>query len=153
MLWERMYGAMRLRGHNTGFTMKALAGVDIALWDLRGQITGQPSNGWGGSRFGDHSHLLVDAHGAYDLGMSIHVGRYLEQLGCYWLEDPLMPENYLGYAELTRTLDIQVVAGETKCNRFQFRDRLVARDVILSDICWARGITEGQKIAVLADAF
>ena len=42
VLWERMYAAMRLRGHNTGFTMEAIAGVDIALWDLRGQMTGQP---------------------------------------------------------------------------------------------------------------
>ncbi len=42
VLWERMYGAMRLRGHNTGFTMEAIAGVDIALWDLRGQIMDQP---------------------------------------------------------------------------------------------------------------
>ena len=48
-----------------------------------------------------------------------------------------------------------VVAGETECNRFQFRDRLAARavDVILPDICRAGGITEGQKIAVLADAY
>ena len=40
--WDRLYNSMRLRGHNTGFMMEALAGVDIALWDLTGKILGQP---------------------------------------------------------------------------------------------------------------
>ena len=104
---------------------------------------------------GDHGQLLVDAHGAYDLGTAVQVGRALEKLGCHWFEDPLVPEDHTGYAELSRALDIMVVAGETECNRFQFRDRLAARavDAILPDICRAGGITEGQKIAILADAY
>jgi L-alanine-DL-glutamate epimerase-like enolase superfamily enzyme len=40
--WDRLYSSMRLRGHNTGFMMEALAGVDIALWDLKGKLLGQP---------------------------------------------------------------------------------------------------------------
>ena len=212
VLWERLYASMRLRGHNTGFTMEALAGVDIALWDLRGKAANLPvytllggphrteipvyasgvpgadnaekrasaaayvQDGYSAVKLaigrrsleedletvaavaesvGDRAHLLVDAHGAYDLGTAVHVGRELERLGCYWLEDPLLPEDHAGYLELSRALDILVVAGETECNRFQFRDRLAQRavDVILPDICRAGGITEGQKIAVLADAF
>lgn len=213
MLWEKMYGAMRLRGHNTGFTTEALAGVDIALWDLRGKITRQPihallggpyrtelpvyasgipgrtdaerqaaaqryvEQGYTGFKLAIgrrdlredlatvaavaevvndvQGHLLIDAHGAYDLGTAVQVGRALEQIGCYWFEDPLVPEDHSGYAELSRALDIMVVAGETECNRFQFRDRLAARavDAILPDICRAGGITEGQKIGILADAY
>jgi L-alanine-DL-glutamate epimerase-like enolase superfamily enzyme len=42
VLWHRLYGAMRVRGHLTGFYIDALAAVDIALWDLLGQLTGQP---------------------------------------------------------------------------------------------------------------
>lgn len=40
--WDRLYNSMRLRGHNTGFMMEALAAVDIALWDLAGKLLGQP---------------------------------------------------------------------------------------------------------------
>lgn len=211
-LWEKMYGSMRLRGHNTGFSMEALAGIDIALWDLRGKITGQPihallggayrpqiptyasgipgssdaerqdavrtyiAQGYTGFKLaigrrdlredlatvaavvdaiGDAGQLLLDAHGAYDLGTAVKVGRELERLGVHWFEDPLAPEDHTGYAELARALDIMVVAGETECNRFQFRDRLAARavDAILPDICRAGGITEGLKIAILADAY
>lgn len=212
MLWEKMYGAQRLRGHNTGYTTEAISGLDIALWDLRGKITGQPiyallggpyrtqiptyASGLPGSTdaerqasvrryieqgytafklaigrrdlneelatvaavaaaIGDRGQLLIDGHGAYDLGTAVQVGKELERLGCYWFEDALLPEDHSGYVELSRALDIMVVAGETECNRFQFRDRLAARalDAILPDICRAGGITEGQKIAILADAY
>lgn len=212
VLWERMYGAQRLRGHNTGYTMEAISGLDIALWDLRGKITQQPiyallggpyrteipvyasgipgstdaerqasarnyvEQGYTGFKLAigrrdlnedlatvaavakvvnNHGQLLVDAHGAYDLGTAVKVGRELERMGCHWFEDPLVPEDHTGYAELSRALDIMVVAGETECNRFQFRDRMAARavDAILPDICRAGGITEGQKIAILADAY
>lgn len=41
-IWADLYGAMRDRGHRTGFYMDALAGVDTALWDLRGKRAGLP---------------------------------------------------------------------------------------------------------------
>jgi L-alanine-DL-glutamate epimerase-like enolase superfamily enzyme len=41
-LWADLYGAMRDRGHRTGFYVDALAGVDSALWDLRARRAGLP---------------------------------------------------------------------------------------------------------------
>jgi D-galactarolactone cycloisomerase len=40
--WERMYTAMRVRGHDAGFWLEALSGVDIALWDAWSRTLGQP---------------------------------------------------------------------------------------------------------------
>lgn len=42
VLNSRMYDAMRDRGHTTGYHIDAIAAVDIALWDLKGKILGQP---------------------------------------------------------------------------------------------------------------
>jgi D-galactarolactone cycloisomerase len=36
-LWSRMYNAMRVRGHVGSFLLDALAGIDTALWDLKGK--------------------------------------------------------------------------------------------------------------------
>jgi galactonate dehydratase len=40
--WDRMYAAMRVRGHTGGFLLDAMAGIDIALWDLVGKSSGLP---------------------------------------------------------------------------------------------------------------
>lgn len=41
-LWQQMYSAMRVRGHTGGFLLDAIAAIDIALWDICGQVYGQP---------------------------------------------------------------------------------------------------------------
>jgi L-alanine-DL-glutamate epimerase-like enolase superfamily enzyme len=96
--------------------------------------------------------LLVDAHGAYTADNALQVGRRLEQLGVYWLEDPLPPEDIEGYVQLSAALHMAVAAGEAECTRWQFEERLRRRavDVILPDICRAGGITEGRRIATVA---
>src|SRR5262249_5681634 len=96
--------------------------------------------------------LLVDAHGAYTADSAVYVGRHLQDMGVYWLEDPLPPEDVDGYVYLAAALDMAVAAGETECTRWQFEQRLSRRavDVILPDICRAGGISEGRQIATVA---
>jgi galactonate dehydratase len=40
-LWDELYALMRVRGHWSGFFTDALAGIDIALWDLAGKLAGR----------------------------------------------------------------------------------------------------------------
>lgn len=42
VLWNTMYDLMRERGHYGGFMLDAISACDIALWDLRGKVLGQP---------------------------------------------------------------------------------------------------------------
>jgi L-alanine-DL-glutamate epimerase-like enolase superfamily enzyme len=40
-IWDELYALMRVRGHWSGFFTDAIAGIDIALWDLAGKLAGQ----------------------------------------------------------------------------------------------------------------
>jgi len=42
LVWDKMYGMMRGRGHSKGFMLEAMSAVDIALWDIIGKALGQP---------------------------------------------------------------------------------------------------------------
>jgi len=42
VLWELLYGMQRGNGHTRGYALMAQAGVDMALWDLKGKFFGQP---------------------------------------------------------------------------------------------------------------
>lgn len=67
VLWERMYAAMRVRGHSTGFWLEALSGVDIALWDLAGHILDRPVHQLLGGAFRERMRVYASGlPGLYD---------------------------------------------------------------------------------------
>lgn len=41
-LWELLYGTMMNRGHQKGFFVEAVSGIDIALWDIIGKLRNEP---------------------------------------------------------------------------------------------------------------
>jgi D-arabinonate dehydratase/D-galactarolactone cycloisomerase len=43
VLWEQVWGVMMNRGHNKGFFVEAMSGIDIALWDLLGKALQKPA--------------------------------------------------------------------------------------------------------------
>ena len=104
---------------------------------------------------GPDIRIAVDVNGAYDLALARQAGRMMEEEGAFWLEEPLMPENIRGYAQLAESLDIMVVAGECLCNRWIFNDFFVAGalDLINPDVSRAGGISECKRISDLADTY
>lgn len=208
-IWTRNYGAMRERGHPTGFYIDAIAGTDIALWDIVGKAVGVPVHKLAGGRYRDEVplyagiggtdpgkvadaaaehvelgyralklHLLLDVEGVAEicravrervgpkimLMVDVHMrqtvanaillGRHMEALGCTWLESPTVPDDIPGQAEITRALDMAVAIGEWTRTRYEMREQFERRayDILMHDIA-RTGITEGHRIATLADTY
>jgi len=63
VLWQRLFEAMRERGHSSGFYLDALAALDIALWDLKGKATNKPVHKLLGGQYRDRIPLYVGCAG------------------------------------------------------------------------------------------
>ena len=98
--------------------------------------------------------LLTDANHAYNGATALRMGRVLETLNIGWFEEPVVPEDRVGYRELRAALSIPIAGGESEFTRFGFRDLFVERcvDIAQPDTCAAGGFTEMQRILALAAA-
>lgn len=96
--------------------------------------------------------LMIDIGHAYDLKTALQAAREFEQLGIYWMEEPLPPDDLDGYRRLCDSTSLRIAAGENEAGRRSFR-RLISYgrlDIIQPDISRAGGLTETKKIAYMA---
>lgn len=108
-------------------------------------------------------YILVDAnqnnisinYKYWDIRTAKRVARELQDMGVYYLEEPLPRSDLKGLAELASDLDMYIAGGEHCSNVYEFRDALFAGaydivqpDVILGNI----GISGIIKVSIIADA-
>ena len=101
---------------------------------------------------GEGPDLLVDAGLVWDAKTAIRRVRAFEEHRIFWVEEPLMPDDYRGYRRLSEAVDTRIAAGEEESNRASFLD-LMDRgrvDVVQVDLTRVGGFTEAMKIASLA---
>jgi len=90
-----------------------------------------------------------------DVEYTIEMARRLAPYNLYWIEEPLSPDNILGYERLVREIDTTRIAnGEHEYTRFGFAEliRHNAVDVLQPDVCWSGGVTSLRKIGAMAAA-
>src|SRR5262249_6050020 len=106
------------------------------------------------SACGSGIEIAVDALWRLGLKEALRFARELEPRKTRWLDARLMPENVQGHRELARATDVPIAIGESYRTRWEllpfFESR--AMDIVQPDIGRC-GITEGRKIATLADTF
>lgn len=105
---------------------------------------------------GDDMILMHDPVGQYDREQALMVGRELEKLNFYWLEEPIQDTDMGGLIQLCNALDIPIAALEVLPGNLYTRAQYIARgavDMVRSDTCYNGGITPLKKIASLAEAF
>ncbi len=104
---------------------------------------------------GPEVDLMVDLNWAFAPPDAIRLGRLLEPLGLYWIEDPVAGDDVAGLAEVSRALDTRVTFGEVLETAGQFQAHLVARsaDCYMIDLQKVGGVGAWMRIAALLDAW
>ena len=95
---------------------------------------------------------MIDAGLVYDAKTAIQRARAFEQFDPFWFEEPLLPDDYQGYAKLSASTSLRIAAGEEESERKSFLELMdVGKiDVVQVDLTRCGGFTEAIKIAALA---
>ena len=100
-----------------------------------------------------NAELMIDIGQQYTVKRAIRTAERVEKYRLTWMEEPLPPDDYDGYRELTRAVSLNIAAGEAESGRLAFRKLIeyCRLDIVQPDISRAGGLTETRKIAVLAE--
>jgi L-alanine-DL-glutamate epimerase-like enolase superfamily enzyme len=104
---------------------------------------------------GKDRRVMVDANQVFNRNEALRRGRVYQEMGCFWYEEPLPPQEMEGYAELAHALDIRIATGENLATKYAFADLIARRgaDVVQPDSRRAGGVTEWMEIAAIADGY
>lgn len=209
-LWRRIYKSHHYAGRGAPVSF-AMAAVDVALWDLRGNRLGEPlwrllggydpkvrtyagnidlnfpveklTDGGMASvekgflsvkmrlgsptlaedmsrvaamrdRLPDHIEMMADANEAWRVDETVRAMHALREFDLVWLEEPISPDNYAGYAHLRSLGLVPLASGENLHTLAEFAEliRVGGVDHPEPDLTTCGGITPFMKVARLAEA-
>lgn len=104
---------------------------------------------------GDEIDVMADAYMGWTLDYAKRMLPLIEPFHLRWLEEPVIPDDVRGYAELKSYGRIPIAGGEHEFTLYGFRELLEAHalDYIQFDTNRVGGITQARKIAALAEAY
>ena len=104
---------------------------------------------------GDGVDVMADAYMGWTLDYAKRMLPMLQPFHLRWLEEPVIPDDIRGYAELKSRGIIPIAGGEHEFTLYGFRELLEARalDYIQFDTSRVGGISQARKIAALAEAY
>jgi L-rhamnonate dehydratase len=99
--------------------------------------------------------VMADAYMGWTLDYAKRMLPLLEPFHLRWLEEPVIPDDIHGYAELKACGIIPIAGGEHEFTVYGFRHLLETRavDYIQFDTNRVGGITQARKISALAESF
>ncbi|GEO41970.1 dehydratase [Skermanella aerolata] len=104
---------------------------------------------------GDRIDIMCELHSLWSANAALRICQALEDLSIFWVEDPIAKmSDTRALADLRRRTRVPICGSETLGGAVSFRQLLEAdaADVIMLDLAWCGGLTEGRKIAALAEA-
>ena len=105
--------------------------------------------------FGSDIEIMMEFHGGWNLTSAIQIAKALEPYQPAWLEDMLLPDNFAQYRLLAEATSLPLTLSERIAGLMRFHEMLEARvaKFVMLDVTWCGGLSEGRRIASLAEAF
>ncbi len=99
--------------------------------------------------------VAADLHTRLDVPSAIRLVRDLAPYHLLWLEEPLPPENIDALREVKAHSTVPICVGENLYLRFAFRELFEKRaaDIVMPDLLKCGGLSDGRKIANLAELY
>jgi L-alanine-DL-glutamate epimerase-like enolase superfamily enzyme len=106
-------------------------------------------------RVGDRMDIMVEFHSMWQLLPAMQIARALAPFATFWHEDPIKMDSLADLKRYSEASMAPVCASETLATRWRFRDLLEtgAAGIVMLDLSWCGGISEGKKIATMAEAW
>lgn len=103
---------------------------------------------------GPDVEIMIDINMGWTADEAIIAGRAFQDYDPYWIEEPVLPDDYAGYLRCAEALDVRIVGGETHFGRADLKPFLEnPRLPILQPDPMRGGLTELRKIATVAETW
>jgi L-alanine-DL-glutamate epimerase-like enolase superfamily enzyme len=99
--------------------------------------------------------LMCDINQRWSVHQAIDIGKRVEDVHFYWLEDVTVHDDYKGLARVADALITPLAGGECLYGITPFRHMIEARsvDIVMIDLIRVGGISNWMKVAAMAEAF
>ena len=99
---------------------------------------------------------MLDPYHYYDREAALYLAKALEELGYYWMEEPMDEHSTSSYVWLTQQLDIPILGPESPEGKMRTRAEWIVRnasDITRAGVSDVGGIGPTLKVAHLAESF
>lgn len=105
---------------------------------------------------GPEARLMIDCLCRWNVEYTLEFARRAEEFNLYWIEEPLLPDDYTGYQRLCEEVrGVRIASGEHEYTRYGFQELLrhKASHILQPDQTWCGGLTDIRKVATIAQAY
>jgi L-alanine-DL-glutamate epimerase-like enolase superfamily enzyme len=99
--------------------------------------------------------LMCDINQRWTVHQAMDIGKRVEEVNFYWLEDVTVHDDYTGLARVADSLITPLAGGECLYGITPFRHMIEAHsvDIVMIDLIRVGGISNWMKVAAMAEAF
>ena len=138
------FAALKIRFHRGDWRkdIKALEAVRKRIGDKM-ELMVDCNQGW---------RMTWDTYAPWSLKDAVQVARELENLGVYWMEEPLYRGDVEGMKRLRGMTDVRIAGGEMTRELYEFRNLITegALDIVQPDVALVGGITGCRRVGLMA---